>query len=50
MVRRTQWALLRVENENLNNFEKYRNILHIPELNDEILEEENDSSVKVKSL
>ncbi|CDW91778.1 xenotropic and polytropic retrovirus receptor 1 [Stylonychia lemnae] len=28
--RRAQWALLRIENENVNNFEKYRNILQIP--------------------
>lgn len=28
--RRAQWALIRVENENVNNFEKYRNILQIP--------------------
>jgi hypothetical protein len=25
--RRTQWALIRIENENINNFEKYRTIL-----------------------
>ena len=28
--RRAQWSLLRVENENINNFEKYRTILQIP--------------------
>ena len=27
LFRRAQWALLRIENENVNNFEKYRNIL-----------------------
>ena len=27
MIRRTQWAIIRTENENLNNFEKYRQIL-----------------------
>lgn len=30
--RRTQWSLLRVENENINNFEGYRQILKIPPL------------------
>jgi len=30
--RRTQWALFRVENENVNNFEKYRVFLEIPQL------------------
>jgi hypothetical protein len=33
-LRRTQWALLRIENENVNNFEKYRNVLLIPEFKD----------------
>jgi septin family protein len=28
--RRAQWSLIRIENENVNNFEKYRNILQIP--------------------
>ena len=37
--RRAQWSLFRVENENVNNFEKYRNILEIPKM----IEEENDS-------
>ena len=26
-LRRTQWALIRIENENVNNFERYRNVL-----------------------
>ena len=30
LIRRTQWALLRVENEQLNNFESYRSISIIP--------------------
>ena len=30
--RRTQWSLFRVENENVNNFEKYRAIMEIPKL------------------
>eukprot|EP00826_Nyctotherus_ovalis_P032317 TRINITY_DN2604_c0_g3_i1.p1 TRINITY_DN2604_c0_g3~~TRINITY_DN2604_c0_g3_i1.p1 ORF type:complete len:472 (-),score=79.64 TRINITY_DN2604_c0_g3_i1:139-1554(-) len=33
--RRTQWALFRVENENVNNFEKYRTYLEIPQLADD---------------
>ena len=33
--RRTQWSLFRVENENVNNFEKYRAILDIPQLSEE---------------
>ena len=35
IYRRSQWALFRVENENVNNFEKYRSILEIPKLSDE---------------
>lgn len=33
--RRAQWSLFRVENENVNNFEKYRSIMEIPKLPDE---------------
>jgi len=33
-IRRTQWALIRIENENVNNFERYRNVLQIPEFKD----------------
>jgi hypothetical protein len=33
--RRAQWSLIRIENENVNNFEKYRNILQIPEFREE---------------
>lgn len=33
-LRKTQWALIRIENENVNNFERYRNILQIPDLKD----------------
>eukprot|EP00350_Pseudokeronopsis_sp_OXSARD2_P000523 CAMPEP_0170564802 /NCGR_PEP_ID=MMETSP0211-20121228/75009_1 /TAXON_ID=311385 /ORGANISM="Pseudokeronopsis sp., Strain OXSARD2" /LENGTH=129 /DNA_ID=CAMNT_0010884733 /DNA_START=160 /DNA_END=546 /DNA_ORIENTATION=- len=32
--RRANWALIRVENENINNFEKYRTILQIPSVKD----------------
>jgi len=28
--RRAQWAAIRLENENVNNFEKYRTLLEIP--------------------
>ena len=31
-VRRTQWALIRVENEFYNNYENYRTISQIPDL------------------
>jgi hypothetical protein len=34
VFRRWFWALLRIENEHVNNFEKYRTILEIPELDD----------------
>jgi septin family protein len=33
-LRRAQWALIRIENENVNNFERYRNVLQIPEFKD----------------
>eukprot|EP01022_Parablepharisma_sp_SALTPOND_P004520 TRINITY_DN120435_c3_g1_i1.p1 TRINITY_DN120435_c3_g1~~TRINITY_DN120435_c3_g1_i1.p1 ORF type:complete len:700 (+),score=58.28 TRINITY_DN120435_c3_g1_i1:6770-8869(+) len=33
--RRVQWSLFRVENENVNNFEKYRAFLEIPQLAEE---------------
>jgi predicted AAA+ superfamily ATPase len=33
--RRAQWALLRVENENVNNFEKYRTFLEVPEVQED---------------
>jgi hypothetical protein len=36
VLRRAQWALLRLENENCNNFEQYRNVLQIPEFDDDI--------------
>jgi len=32
IYRRAQWALIRLENENLSNFEKYRAVLEIPRL------------------
>lgn len=33
--RRAQWSLFRIENENVNNFEKYRVILDIPNILDD---------------
>lgn len=36
VFRRAQWAILRVENENCNNFEQYRTVLQIPEFDDDI--------------
>ena len=32
IYRRAQWSLFRLENENINNYEKYRTILEIPRL------------------
>lgn len=39
--RRAQWAIIRLENEQNNNFEKYRTFLEIPAVKDE----EDDASV-----
>ena len=33
-LRRAQWALIRIENENVNNFERYRNVLQVPDFKD----------------
>jgi hypothetical protein len=33
--RRSQWALLRVENENIHNFEKFRTFLEVPEVQED---------------
>ena len=41
--RRTMWALIRIENEKVNNFEKYRNILTIPSFKDEELQQTKKS-------
>lgn len=38
--RRAQWSLIRIENENVNNFERYRNILQIPPFKDDEAEED----------
>ena len=39
--RRAQWSLIRLENEQLNNFEKYRTILEIPAVKED--EEDNNT-------
>jgi hypothetical protein len=46
VYRRTQWSLFRVENENVNNFEKYRVIMEIPKLP---LEKQDGGDETVKS-
>jgi septin family protein len=40
--RRAQWSLIRIENENVNNFERYRNILQIPAFKDDEEETEQE--------
>ena len=40
-LRRIQWVLIRVENENINNFEKYRNIIHIPKIREDVERQSN---------
>ncbi len=39
LFRRAQWAIIRLENEQINNFEKYRTFLEIPAVKDEDEEE-----------
>ena len=47
LYRRTQWALLRVENEAINNFESYRSIYIIPP----VVENELESDInKLKEI
>ena len=41
-IRRTQWSLIRVENEFFNNFEAYRTIQTIPNVIDDV-----DKTLKV---
>jgi hypothetical protein len=41
--RRAQWSLIRIENENCNNFERYRNILQIPAFKEDQQEEDQDN-------
>jgi hypothetical protein len=42
--RRAQWALIRIENENVNNFERYRTILQIPAFKEDYEEDQQPSS------
>ncbi len=35
LFRRAQWAIIRLENEQVNNFEKYRTFLEVPSVRDE---------------
>jgi septin family protein len=44
--RRAQWSLIRIENENVNNFERYRNILQIPAFKDDEEEMEQEEGKK----
>lgn len=43
-IRRTFWAMIRVENEFYNNFEQYRDILMIPPIKDETIPSGGDSN------
>jgi len=45
-IRRAQWALIRIENENVNNFERYRNVLQIPEFKDMVEDDNKTKGVK----
>jgi len=50
-IRRTIWALIRVENEFFNNFESYRSIITIPNLFEDIEQEAEEARLKqLKSL
>lgn len=40
--RRAQWSLIRIENENVNNLERYRNILQIPPIKEDDEDETDD--------
>ncbi len=53
LFRRWQWSLIRIENEQIHNFEKYRNVIEIPEVNEwaeDRQEEENKYSDMVKKV
>ena len=39
MVRRSLWAVIRVENESINNFEEYRSINTIPPIKEDFINE-----------
>ena len=44
LFRRWQWAIIRVENEQVNNFEKYRNVDEIPEVTDYLEDRKTEES------
>ena len=44
LYRRWFWAILRIENEQINNFEKYRYIQDIPEVNDYVEDRQAEES------
>lgn len=44
LFRRWQWSLIRIENEQVNNFEKYRNVAEIPEVTDYLEDRKTEES------
>ena len=53
LFRRWQWAIIRIENEQVNNLEKYRHVLDIPDVTDYVEDtkiEETKYSAMVKTL
>ena len=53
LYRRWVWSLLRIENEQVNNLERYRHVLDIPEINDYIEDrkvEENQYNAMIKNV
>ncbi len=53
LFRRWQWALIRIENEQVHNLEKYRHVLDIPEVTDYVKDnkrEETKYDAMVKNL
>ena len=49
LFRRFCWFLLRIESEQVNNYEKFRTLDEIPEVNDEV-EEETMSEAKYSNM
>jgi len=53
LFRRWQWAIIRIENEQVNNLEKYRHVLDIPDVTDYVEDtkrEETKYNAMVKTL
>ena len=44
-VRRTFWAIIRVENESFNNFEQYRTIVAIPPMSNVKIKNDDDEDL-----